>query len=111
AKRKPEVKQAPEVKAAASEPPPVAAIAMKSEVKTAPAGEGGADVLQQVLPDISEKALATIHGKVRLTVLVQTDAAGKVRAAQLDSPSGSSFFNDAALKAAKRWQFQPADAA
>jgi TonB family protein len=110
-KREPEVKPAPEVKAAASEPPPVAPIAMKSEVKTISAGGGGPDVLQQVLPDISEKALATIHGKVRLTVRVQADASGKVNDAQLASPSGSSFFNDAALKAAKKWQFQPADAA
>ena len=104
-------KREPEVKAAASEPPPAAPVAMKSAVKKAPAGGGGPDVLQQVLPDVSEKALATIHGRVRLTVRVQADAHGKVSDAQLASPSGSSFFNDAALKAAKKWQFQPADAA
>jgi len=46
---------------------------------------------------------------VRLTVRVQADASGKVSDAQVVSPSGSSFFNDSALKAARKWQFQPAD--
>jgi TonB family protein len=31
--------------------------------------------------------------------------------ATLESPSGSSFFNDLALKAARRWQFQPSEGA
>jgi TonB family protein len=110
-KREPEVQQAPEVRTAASEPPPVAPAAVKSEVNIAPARSAGSDVLQQVLPDVSEKALATIHGKVRLTVRVHADSSGKVNDAQLASPSGSSFFNEAALKAARKWQFQPAEAA
>jgi TonB family protein len=66
-----------------------------------------AEVLQQVLPDVSEKALSTIHGAVRLTIRAQVNAGGKVADAQLESPSGSPFFNELALKAAQRWLFEP----
>src|SRR5262249_25788276 len=91
------------------EPSPVAA---KSEVKaTLSASPTRADVLQEVLPDVSHKALSTIHGTVRVAVRAQVDASGKVSDAQLDSQSGSAFFNDLALKAARKWQFQPSDSA
>ena len=66
------------------------------------------DVLQEVRPEISQKALNTIHGSVKLGVAVQVDSSGAVSAAELSSPSGSSFFNDGALKAVRRWRFQPA---
>jgi len=69
------------------------------------------EVLQQVLPDVSQKALSTIHGVVRLTIRAQVDGEGKVADTQLESPSGSSFFNDSALKAARKWQFQPSESA
>ena len=85
--------------------------AMRSEMRAAPlAKSSNSGALQQVLPDVSQKALATIHGTVRLTIRAQVDADGKVTDAQLESPSGSSFFNDLSLKAARLWQFQPSDA-
>jgi TonB family protein len=97
---------APEV---GREPEPAPA-ALRSEVRPGPgASPKGAEVLQQVLPDVSEKALSTIHGALRLTIRAHVNAQGKVADAQLESPSGSSFFNDLALKAARRWQFQPSD--
>ncbi|HKT48581.1 MAG TPA: TonB family protein [Candidatus Acidoferrales bacterium] len=65
-------------------------------------------VLQEVQPEITQRALNTIHGSVKLGVTVQVDSSGAVSAADLSSPSGSSFFNDAALKAVRRWRFQPA---
>jgi TonB family protein len=84
--------------------------ALRSEVRSRPAASSNPEVLQQVLPEISQKALSTIHGTVRLTVRVQVDGAGKVSDAEMDSPSGSTFFNDLAMKAARKWQFQPVDA-
>jgi TonB family protein len=93
----------------AREPEPAPA-ALRSEMRPGPgASSRGAEVLKQVLPDVSEKALSTIHGALRLTIRTQVNAQGKVADAQLESPSGSSFFNDLALKAARRWQFQPSD--
>ena len=64
-----------------------------------------AEVLEQVLPDASENALATIHGVVRVGVRVQVDPTGNVAEARLDSPGPSKYFADLALKAARRWQF------
>lgn len=64
-----------------------------------------AEVLEQVLPDASEKALASIHGTVRVSVRVQVDPTGNVSDARLDSPGPSQYFADLALKAARRWQF------
>jgi TonB family protein len=64
-----------------------------------------AEVLEQVLPDASKKALATIHGVVRVGVRVQVDPTGNVAEARLDSPGPSKYFADLALHAARRWQF------
>jgi eukaryotic-like serine/threonine-protein kinase len=94
------------------EQPEPSPVAVKSEVKTARNSiPTPADVLQEVLPDVSHKALSTIHGTVRVAVRAHVDASGKVSDAQLDSQSGSAFFNDLALKAARKWQFQPSDSA
>jgi eukaryotic-like serine/threonine-protein kinase len=68
------------------------------------------EVLDQVLPDTSEKALATIHGVVRVSVRVKVDPTGNVSEATLDSPGPSSYFADLALKAARRWQFNSPEA-
>jgi TonB family protein len=65
------------------------------------------EVLDQVLPDASEKARATITGKVRVSVRVQVDPAGNVSEAEFDSPGPSQYFADLALKAARKWEFTP----
>jgi TonB family protein len=63
------------------------------------------EVLDQVLPDVSDKARSTIHGTVRVAVRVHVDPAGNVASAELDAPGPSPFFADLALKAARRWEF------
>jgi protein TonB len=63
------------------------------------------EVLDQVLPEVSEKARATIQGIVRVSVRVHVDPTGNVSEAALDSPGPSKYFSDLALKAARRWQF------
>jgi TonB family protein len=68
------------------------------------------EVLDQVLPEVSEKARSTIHGKVRVVVRVHVDPSGNVSAADLDSPGPSKFFSDLALQAARRWEFQSPEA-
>jgi TonB family protein len=62
-------------------------------------------VLEQILPDIPDKALATITGKVRVTVLAHVDAAGNVSDAEFENPGPSKYFADSALKAVRRWEF------
>jgi serine/threonine-protein kinase len=69
-----------------------------------------AEVLDQVLPEVSDKARATIHGVVRVGVRVKVDSTGNVSEAVLDSPGPSQYFADLAMKAARRWQFSSPEA-
>ena len=98
---------------AKGQPAPAAPVAARpaSEEAAQPATGGVAsakgEVLDQVLPDVSAKARATIHGKVRVSVKVHVDPAGGVSAAEFDSPGPSQFFADLALQAARKWAFTP----
>ena len=98
---------------AKEKPAPVTPVATTpaSEKVAQPAAGGLAsakgEVLDQVLPDVSAKARATIHGKVRVSVKVHVDPAGGVSAAEFDSPGPSQFFADLALQAARKWAFTP----
>jgi TonB family protein len=65
------------------------------------------EVLDQVLPDVSEKARATIHGRVRVSVKLNVDPSGGVSEAEFDSRGPSQFFADLALQAARKWAFTP----
>jgi outer membrane biosynthesis protein TonB len=65
-------------------------------------------VVKQFLPDASQKARATIRGKVRVSVKVHVDESGRVTAAAFAAPGPSQFFADRALDAAKLWLFAPA---
>ncbi len=76
-------------------------------VKKPATGAGRGEVLDQVLPDVSERARATIQGTVRVSVRVHVDAAGNVSDAGLDAPGPSQYFADLALNAARRWEFTP----
>jgi len=67
-------------------------------------------VLDQPVPQVPEKALATISGTVRVGVKVHVDAAGSVSEASLDSAGPSKYFADYALKAARQWVFTPPEA-
>ena len=66
------------------------------------------EVLNQVLPEVSDKARSTIWGTVRVAVKVHVDPTGNVTGAELNSPGPSRFFADKALEAAKDWDFVPA---
>jgi TonB family protein len=72
------------------------------------AGKG--EVLDQATPEASAKALASIHGTVRVGVKVRVDAAGNVSNANLDSAGPSRYFADLSLKAARQWVFTPPEA-
>ena len=67
-------------------------------------------VIQKVVPEVSQKARDTIQGKVRVSVKVTVDPSGNVTAAALDSAGPSKYFADAALRAAQKWTFAPAKA-
>src|SRR5882762_11141751 len=73
--------------------------------KSSAASPTRGEVLEQMLPDVSEKARSTIHGKVRVTVRVHVEPGGNVSQAALDSPGPSKYFADLALQSARRWEF------
>jgi TonB family protein len=75
--------------------------------KTAPSA-AAVDGIQQVLPDVPQKAQATIRGTVRVSVKVSVDPSGRVAEAELDSPGPSAYFANLALRAARQWTFSPA---
>jgi eukaryotic-like serine/threonine-protein kinase len=78
---------------------------------TTPAASSGVirgKVVKQFLPDATQKARDTIHGKVRINVKVHVDESGRVTQAVFDAPGPSQYFADRALEAAKLWLFAPA---
>jgi TonB family protein len=74
--------------------------------KTLAGGIGGG-VIHQVLPDVPQRALETIHGTVRTGVRVTVDASGKVVDTDLESAGPSRYFANLAEKAARGWKFAP----
>ncbi|MGB7281729.1 MAG: TonB family protein [Candidatus Acidiferrum sp.] len=92
---------------AAVSPSPVSSAGETAHPATAGIVSARGDILDQVLPDVSPKARATIRGRVRVGIKVHVDAAGAVSNAELDSPGPSKFFADLALQAARKWVFTP----
>lgn len=90
-------------------PAPAASSVAADSVRPASGGMGSSkgEVLDQVLPDVSGKARATIHGKVRVSVRVHVDPSGGVSEAEFDSLGPSKFFADLAMQAARKWAFTP----
>jgi Protein kinase domain len=65
--------------------------------------------VHEELPDVPEKALATIHGRMLFAIRVTVDPEGKiVHAAPVGSHS-SKYFARLCTEAAMRWKFAPAD--
>ena len=109
AKKPPEQKSA--AQSVSSTPPPApASLRTDASAPAAPAKSSRAsaargDVLDQVLPDVSDKARSTIQGRVRVAVRAHVDAAGNVSDAEFESPGPSKYFADASLKAVRHWVF------
>jgi TonB family protein len=96
--------------AVAPEPPPL--IPQGEEQPKASAAEVvPGEVLNEILPDVSQKARDTIRGRVRVSVKVHVDPSGDLAGAELASPGPSKYFADLALQATRRWEFAPAKVA
>lgn len=70
------------------------------------AGKGA--VAKQIMPDVPERAMRSIHGKVQVGIKVSVDPAGGVSDASIASQGPSRYFANSALQAAKSWKFTPA---
>ena len=94
-----------EEKAADAAPKPAHLSSAVEQAKRAVDAGNGGQILDQVLPEVSQKALDTIRGTVRVTVRVQVNPDGSVSSTALDSPGPSKYFADKALEAAQKWEF------
>jgi TonB family protein len=64
-------------------------------------------VIQQVLPEVSQSSMNTIHGTVRVAVRVHVDAAGNILGVSFIAVGPSQYFARLASDAAQRWKFSP----
>ncbi len=62
---------------------------------------------QQVMPDVSRNARATIQGKLKVRIEVAVDSSGDVVGTKFVSRGPSRYFANKALLAAQRWKFTP----
>jgi TonB family protein len=71
--------------------------------------DGSPSVVYEQIPTVPRSARETIHGHVKVAVLVIVDRSGNVIDALLENPGPSSYFARLAREAARKWRFAPAD--
>jgi TonB family protein len=95
-----------------AKPPALGAAGAGTNVAAEPGGDQKTvakdEIVQRAMPQVSPGAQRTIHGKIKVRVTVEVDAAGNVTEARLKESGSSSYFARAALEAARRWKFAPA---
>lgn len=92
-----------------STPAPARATAHASDQPAQPAANPAPTALHEEIPSVPRSARATIHGHVKVAVLVIVDASGNVIDALMENPGPSPYFARLAKDAARKWQFPPAD--
>lgn len=96
------------VTSSAEPPAPKPVAPLPDPTASAPSPASGPEIVHRAMPDVSKRALQTIHGRVRVRVRVRVDGAGNVANAKLEIPGPSRYFAAAALLAAQDWKFAPA---
>ena len=101
--------------AASAAPPPTASAVKRQSSQRAGHGSNSsatasnpASVVHEEIPNVSRSALATVHGRVKVTVRVTVDPSGKVVSDTLENAGPSRYFARVASEAARKWQFAPA---
>ena len=79
------------------------------ETKSRPVPDKAPGVEQEILPEIPQRAVSTVHGTMIVTVRVQVDSSGNVSDAKLEPPAASRYFAKYILDASKRWKFEASD--
>jgi hypothetical protein len=95
--------QAPTATAQASAEQSAAVAQIAAQNPTAPVA--GLTAVHEQLPDVARNALRTIHGRIKIAVLVVVDGSGAVINAHLKNTGPSSYFAGRAREAAKKWRF------
>ncbi|MBV9179930.1 MAG: TonB family protein [Acidobacteria bacterium] len=77
----------------------------RSDATPAPVTNSAGLVRNQVLPNPSQSAKNTIHGRIKIRVKVAVDPSGQVSNAQFIQPGPSKYFARLAMQAAEQWKF------
>lgn len=94
---------APAASASSGAPAPVVPAASPATK----AGDSAGAVLRQVSPAAASSSLRTVHGRLKVRVRVDVDAAGNVTGEKLVTPGPSKYFSRLAMQAAEQWKFTP----
>ena len=96
-------------KAKASRAQPPRPGSSRAEAPAVAPADASPSVVHEQMPVVARSALRTIHGHVKVAVLVRVDSAGNVSEARLENPGPSSYFARSAREAAGKWKFAAAD--
>jgi serine/threonine protein kinase len=100
---------APTAKASAPNPTPPRSVSHPAAQAVPPLADDSSGVVHEELPSVPHSASETIHGHVKVTMLVFVDPAGNVTDAILQDPGPSAYFARLAKGAARKWKFAPAE--
>jgi TonB family protein len=92
-------------------PSPPTPAAPAPEPSPAPPAASAGIATNEVMPAVSQSALDTVRGTLRVTVRVSVNKAGTVIAATADEPGPSRYFERRSVEASRQWTFAPADTA
>jgi len=98
-------------KAAEQTTPSVQAVSRSSTTAQGPAAKPVTvdenQIVRQVVPDVPQKALRTITGRLKVTVRAHVDTRGNVERAEFASAGPSHYFANLAMQSAREWTFAP----
>lgn len=92
-----------------SKPAPPAPVSRASDQPAPPPADASPDVVHEEIPIVPRSARETIHGHVKVAVLVIVDPAGNVIDVIQEDPGPSRYFARLAREAARKWRFAPED--
>ena len=90
----------------------VARTPARAEAETAtPDASDVKQVIRQVVPDVPDKALRTVTGRLKVSVRAHVDQSGNVERAEFASAGPSRYFANLAIQSAREWTFAPSQTA
>jgi TonB family protein len=92
-----------------SKPAPARPVSRRPDQPAQPPADVSTSVVHAEIPGVPRSARHTIHGHIKVAVLVMVDRSGNVTDALLENPGPSWYFARVARDAARRWRFAPAD--
>ncbi len=93
-----------------AEPEPTLSVAVSPPPEQpAPAAATSSSILKDVLPTVPQKIRSEIQGRIYVSVRVLVDPTGNVIGVLMENAGPSKYFARLSERAAREWQFVPAD--